>query len=242
MSGEKSQFTSDRRTREESFWAEQEDWEAGTAKNVDVTVGGLVGRVPTQTGETPDSVVYGFENGDVSNWSVSSGATFSASTQRALSGSYSGYVPDKNDNGAGYVASASPYEESVEWSSFSYSFNETSDSYGHVVRLFNGSDNEILRFGSSNITAEVYHSSGRTTIDSGWADYDEWITFDTTFDWDAGTFSVTATDGSSSDNYSGSLINTGGIDRVEIWCGNDVADYRTSAQIDDWFDDFEWQS
>lgn len=57
MSGESSRFTSDRRVSDRASWLSEGDWEAGTAENVDIIEGGLVGRSHLNNGEVPASVV-----------------------------------------------------------------------------------------------------------------------------------------------------------------------------------------
>ena len=56
MSGENSRFTSDRRPPSRSSWADESDWVAGTAEDVDVVGGELVGRTSKPDSALSDTV------------------------------------------------------------------------------------------------------------------------------------------------------------------------------------------
>lgn len=68
MSGEKSRFTSDRRSPSDSSWADETDWVVGTTENVDVANGLLVGRVPDQSRQIPDGGELYNEGANEDSW------------------------------------------------------------------------------------------------------------------------------------------------------------------------------
>ena len=183
----------------------------------------------------PDSQTLGFEDGDLSNWNTVS--EFQVVSDRVFADSFAGFIDYSGDT---VVASALPFDgTAVELSQFSYAFNEDGSATGHAVIIYNDNGDEILRFGSSSIDATVVGANGSTQVSSGWADTDEWISFDCIFDWGAGTADVTASDGSNSDTVPVDLMNAGGVSEVRIHpagAPNRLGNYT----LYNWFDEFEF--
>lgn len=80
MTSESNRFTSDRRPRESASWVSEDDWEAGTAENVDVVGEGLVARGSIQAGELPNGGSYDFSTFDTEVWTVYNDARYVSSS------------------------------------------------------------------------------------------------------------------------------------------------------------------
>jgi len=189
--------------------------------------------------DIPDSVVYDFETGDTSRWDYS--AHLSADNSRAQSGTYGGYVNSYTEGSA--QAYADTYETQQEIASFEFYFNETSNSQGSGIRLYNGSGNAELGLGTDNPQWVIQDNNGTSEIYSG-DGYDRWVRCKATFDWGSNTFDVTFEDlqsGTTKSSTDRPLRQGNGVKRVQlenykggVWVGS-----YDPYSVDVWYDDIE---
>jgi len=177
----------------------------------------------------PDSVVYDFETGDMSEFDTAPNMV--AQSSKVFNGSFSGF----SDNNTGNIsARATVYSEEQQIAAYEHYQAESSTGNGFAIVLFDGSGNEVLRAGSSNRDIQVLGANGVTTLqDTGDTD---WYNLEVTFDWQSGTFTATSDNGNTATL---NLLSTNGVKTMEIWgVESNVSDTLGSGRIFAWFDDF----
>jgi len=188
----------------------------------------------------PDSVIYDFESGDTSNWDTA--PDISADTTRAYNGTYAGYATNSSNSAFATVVPEG-YGGGAEPSKFEYWWNETVDSKGAGIRLFNSNGNYELGIAANNPEWSVYDDNGytRDVGDGSYSRYDTWIRFTVTFDWTNNTFDLDFYDSGTGYN----LTDSGrplryGTDVETIRLGNqDDGGWENGDPVDQWYDDIQ---
>lgn len=190
----------------------------------------------------PDSVVYDFETGDVSQWDDVNDLT--PVSDRTNTGTYAGYC-GTGQSGT-HQAYARPYDgDGVQITSFEYYWQESSNSSGSGIRLINSNGNVEVGTASDNPQWNIDDGDGVNEVRNYQANsYNIWTRFTLTFDWDAGTFSVDFERPSTGQNYTdtGRPLKQGvDIARVQIDDFSTGA-WQTGFEVDSWFDDITVES
>lgn len=190
----------------------------------------------------PDSVVYNFETGDVSQWDDVNDLT--AVSNRANTGTYAGYCGTAQSGT--HQAYARPYDgDGVQITSFEYYWQETQNSSGNGIRLINSNGNVEVGTATDNPQWEIDDGNGLSEVTNYQTNaYDIWTRFTLTFDWGVGTFSVDFERPSTGQNYTetGRPLKQGvDIARVQI---DDFSGgtWQSGTGIDSWFDDITVES
>lgn len=185
----------------------------------------------------PDSVVYDFEGGDVSAFDFT-GSGFKAVTDRAHTGQYSGY-----SNNGGNVAAETPdgFGDGVQISRFQFYWQETSDSAGGGIQLFNSAGNREIAVGSNNpqwlITDDNTGEFNNVYSGDG---YDRFVYVDIQFDWSSTDCDIYMEDlqsGTSKTFTSRPLIN--GVDISSFQIDGFSSYWGNNSNFEMWFDDIE---
>lgn len=197
------------------------------------------GRSVTYGGAIPDDVMYDFESGDTSNWD--SAPELSADATRVYNGSWAGYVSNSPGTALARVIPTG-YSEGYQPSKFQYFWNETSNSKGAGIRLYNTDGNYEIGVAANNPEWSVYDGNGhRRDVSEQGLTYNSWVRFTILFDWVNGTYSLNFEH--FGDNYtyteSGSPLRYG-KDIEEIVLDNqDDGVWRNGDPVDMWYDDIE---
>ncbi|WP_434521295.1 hypothetical protein [Halorubrum sp. AS12] len=158
---------------------------------------------------------------DFDAWTVQSG--LQRASNRAYKGSWSAYAYEGNAIDESVPRASRVYHDGGEQiAAFEYYWQEANPSYGGGIRLKNSNGDYELGLATDNPAWIVDSSSGKTyVVGSGdfSQDYNKWVRFLVTFDWDAGTFTFTGED--LNDGYTESktfdLKQGVDVETVELW-------------------------
>jgi len=189
----------------------------------------------------------GFEDGDVNEWTTNN---FEASTNRSNSGSWSGlatYNSGTNLNTIDDIQGYRPLSQRVNSGTFtiSYYWNESSNGNGHSFGFEDSNGNPICALGSDNPQWLVFDGSWNT-VDSGGADYGDWVYGEVTIDFDNNQFDYFISDQTSTKSVSGTynFANNVSLDRVALRANSSnryayIQDNTDNNNIEVWIDDIE---
>lgn len=186
----------------------------------------------TSAATIPESFYDGFEDGDVSEWSVND---LSISSSRAASGTYSGYC-GTSSSGISQAERSLPQEEQINCLQFYY--NETSNSTGSGVRVLNGNNDVELGVATDNPEWDIDDGNGLTANVNTSANYNAWIRVAVWFDWSASTYDISISGGGTRYYDTGRPLKNGnGVKYVQIDEYN--GGWQPGDAIDTWFDNFQ---
>ena len=229
-------------TTEFHFWNQARDWE-DLVENTGWEYGG------TDT-ITASDLIQDFEEGNLNDWNNLAGNTV-ADNSRAFNGTYSLYSGDYSNGGCpspfgtwqppGYSGGGQPNE-------LEFYYNETSNSTGAGLRVFNSNGNP--EFGMATDNPEWYIGDGnsnsdsaRSVFDPGSDEYDKWIRVRFyNIDWVNSTFDIEIEDttGSYSTYTETGIPMRNGVDieRIELWGYNSNSSPQWGDdKVEQWFDD-----
>lgn len=183
----------------------------------------------------------GFEDGDVSEWTVNT--SWSATTSRAYNGSHSGF---EDLSSTTYLIAERSFN--TEITTFELYWQETSGSYGGGYNLTNSSGNRVFSFGTGN-PSWIYTSGSSGFLLYSGDGYGRWIRSTVTLDDSNNDVTLEMEDLSSgalkstTANYDNSGPVTG-MEIVNISTPDDLANKTdtSSGSYEMWTDDIQIES
>jgi len=184
----------------------------------------------------PDSVVYGFETGDVSRWDTVN--DLSAVTE-PYNGSYSGLCDNAQSGQPQARVVPNGYSGGLKPDKFEFYYKERSDSFGGGIRLVNSDGNIELGIATDNPNYHIDDGNGDEGLSNG--EVGVWHRMTVVFDWSQGEFSVDFENLSNNNTYTDSnrpLKNGVDIEAIQIDDYTNVSTgWQGGGSIDMNFDD-----
>jgi len=184
------------------------------------------------------TLIDGFEDGDVSEWTNNRVSQFFASNSHSFNGSFSGFI---EENGADAVSLSPPeFNGAAQPDSFTFYWRENSTSSGMALSLRNSVGETILDMGTDN--PQWRFTTADSTVfklDDGSGTLQDWIKFEVTFDWDNQTATLTGnnTNGSQSGSATGGFSSVNEYNITTITSG--AAPWQGSGSNFWWIDDLQ---
>lgn len=189
-----------------------------------------------------ESTLLDFETGDTSRWDTVN--VLQAVTSRVHSGTYAGYSQSGSTPGTALAETiVDGLAGGVRISKFEFWWQETSGgSHGAGVRLVNSNGDFELGIATDNPQWYVDDANGLAEVKGDDNNYDRWVRFTVTFDWDAGTFDYDFEDPTAGTTRSGSGrplkqgvdVETIALENFDTGGGG----FRTSGNaVEMWWDD-----
>jgi len=189
----------------------------------------------------PDSEVYDFETGDVSEWDNVN--DLSAVQNRVFNGSFAGRCDTAQQDT--HQANVVAYSGGKQVPTAEYYRQTGRDHSGGGIRYFNSNGN--VEFGIANDSPELYidDGNGQENVNNG-SNFSkgDWVFIDVSLDWNNSQFDVTWTNENTNDTYSEAarpMKHGVDIEMVQIddaTTGGNTGDFwQDGFSIGMWFDD-----
>jgi len=156
------------------------------------------GGMKTTSEKSGLSPFFGFETGTLDH--VAEVNNLIVVSDRVYEGSYAAYSSDALNEPQATIR-PNAYILDREPTTFRVFLQETADSAGHGVRLWNANDNVEVGIATNNPQWDIDDGNGVTQVFGG-DGYDRWLRFTLTFDWVNSTFSTDLEDLSSGSTFS----------------------------------------